>query len=110
MSLFSTMHSDKMDVIRHTEITVNGFTRSQETKVYEAVPCRLSRKSLVSTGSDFVPNISNAYTLFCAPDVDLKEGDKVVITKAGRLYSLKVGEIFNYRNTLQALVTRNETV
>lgn len=73
------------------------------------VKCHYSKGRLVDTG-DEVPTLENSHTLFCGPDVDLREGDKVIVTQRnGKRVALVVGEGFAYSTHQEFSVKREDT-
>ncbi|MGE4274105.1 MAG: hypothetical protein AB7E31_14790 [Desulfitobacterium sp.] len=110
MSALQRLWKDQMDIYRWVEVTEGGFTRSEEVLKHEGVKCHYSKGSLTGTGEDGVPSLINSYTLFCALDTDLWEGDRVVVTQRnGRQVTLDVGEGFPYSTHQEFSVKRNDT-
>ena len=53
--------------------------------VAQDLPCRVSYKTLAPAGrSDTVDSIAQAITLFTAPEIDIKPGSRVTVTRRGR--------------------------
>lgn len=110
MSALQRLWKDRMDIYRWMEVTEGGFTRIEERLIHENVKCHYSKGSLTDTGEDGVPTLINSYTLFCGLDVDLQEGDRVVVTQRnGRQVTLDVGEGFPYSTHQEFSVKRNDT-
>jgi len=110
MSALQRLWKDTMDIYRWVEVTEGGFTKSEEVLMYEGVKCHYSKGSLTDTGEDGVPSLINSYTLFCALDTDIQEGDRVVVTQQnGRQVTLDVGEGFPYSDHQEFSVKRNDT-
>jgi hypothetical protein len=98
-----------MDIYRWVEETVGGFTKQKKEKIHENIKCHYSKGKLVDTG-DGVPALINSHALFCGPDVDLREGDEVVVTQRnGKQVTLTVGEGFPYSSHQEYSVKREDT-
>lgn len=103
--------NDTMDIYRYEETEIDGVTKSGEVLKYSGVKCHYSKGSLSNTGEEGVPTLVNSYSLFCALETDLKEGDKVIVTQRnGRQVTLSVGEGFPYPNHQEFKVKRDDTV
>ena len=110
MSVLQRMWKDKMDIYRYEEYEEDGVTKSDEVLKYQAVKCHYSKGNLTDSGTDGVPTLVNSYSLFCALETDLKEGDKVIVTQRnGRKVTLAVGEIFPYSSHQEASAKRSDT-
>jgi len=109
MSVLERLWKDRMDIYRWVEVIEGGFTKQKEELIHENVKCHYSKGRLVNTG-DGVPTLINSYTLFCGPDVDLQEGDKVIVKQRnGRQVTLTVGEGFPYSTHQEFSVKRVDT-
>lgn len=73
---------------QHVVDETTGITSQQEVLVYENVPCKLSFNRLPQTGDGAASSSSFLGTVFCAPDLEIKEGSKIVIVKNGKTYAL----------------------
>lgn len=109
MSTLERLWKDRMDIYRWVEVVEGGFTKQKKEKIHENVKCHYSKGRLVDTG-DEVPTLKNSHTLFCGPDVDLREGDKVIVTQRnGKRVALIVGEGFPYSTHQEFSVKRVDT-
>lgn len=109
MSVLQRLWKDRMDIYRWVEETVGGFTKQKKEKIHENVKCHYSKGQLVNTG-DGVPALINSHALFCGLDVDLREGDEVVVTQRnGKQVTLTVGEGFPYSTHQEFSVKREDT-
>lgn len=110
MSALQRLWKDRMDIYRWIEKVVNGVTKSKEELLYTDIKCHYSKGSLTDAGTEGVPTLINSYSLFCALETDLKEGDRVIITQRnGRQVTLSVGEGFPYTDHQEFKVKRDET-
>lgn len=110
MNPLERLWHDKMMIYRWVEREVGGFTKNEEIEIAVDVKCKYSKGSLNDTGTEGVPTLVNSYTLFCGLDVDIQEGDKIIITQRnGKQIELSVGEGFPYSNHQEFSVKRIET-
>lgn len=74
---------DKMSVYRRENVTdpITKVTKQQEILVCENISCALSKSKNTYNKSD-VGNMDNSFVLFASPDLELKAGDKLVISCA----------------------------
>jgi hypothetical protein len=108
--MLSRLWKDKMDIYRYEETEVDGVTTNTDTLKYSDIKCHYSKGNLTDTGSDGIPTLVNSYSLFCAIETDLKEGDKIVVTQRnGRQVTLSVGEGFPYTHHQEFKVKRSGT-
>ena len=83
----------------------------QEVLKYSNIQCALDKKDEVQTGGEVgTAYISAAYKLFCRPTVDIKVGDKLVITYNGRTETFEAGEPYPYKSHQEIPVTKKERV
>ncbi len=73
---------------QHVADELTGITSQQEVLVHENVPCKLSFSRFPQTGDGAASSSSFLGTVFCAPDLEIKEGSKIVIVKNGKTYIL----------------------
>lgn len=76
-------------------------TKQVETAVLKNIPCALSQDKggeLSLSGNH--GEAAGSYTLFCAPDADIKKGDKIAVTTAaGQSFTLWAGKGFSYADS-----------
>jgi len=110
MSVLERLWKDRMDIYRWKDVTEGRFTKQKPELIKSNVKCHYSKGRLVDTG-DEVPTLENSHTLFCGTDVDLREGDKVIVTQRnGKRVTLIVGEGFAYSTHQEFSVKREDTV
>lgn len=108
MSALKRLWNDKMDIYRWVEFDKDGITKSKEELIHSDVKCHYSKGSLADTGEG-VPTLINSHTLFCNFDTDIKEGDKVIITRQNRSkVTLTVGEGVPYSKHMEFSVKRSD--
>lgn len=74
-----------MDVYGFTdEQTESGVTRPVEKPLYTGIPCALSaNRQADTTQTDASAEVNQRYTVFCAPDVAIPAGCRLVVTQYG---------------------------
>ena len=85
------LYFDKFSAIRRVkakdpETGITGF--SEETYV-ENQPCKLSFESFPQSGDGVAAALSFHAKLITSPDLDIKEGSKIIAIKKGKEYILK---------------------
>jgi len=88
MSFFgaSAWYTDMMDIYRVTASVNGNITEHTRTLMYSSVPCRIyapSKDSPIMTDKAAVNR--GAEKVACAVDVDICEGDEILITRGGAL-------------------------
>ena len=65
--------------------------------VHEGISCHLSldSKPVINQGEQ-VATAESQYTLFCLPEEDIQEGDRVKVTHMGQTHEYDVGTVFVY--------------
>lgn len=75
----------------------SGETRQELQVVYENKSCKLSQKSLASNQqTESTNNILYETKLFIAPELEINQGDTVIVTHCGRMLKFTTGEPFAY--------------
>lgn len=109
--ILATTYEDVMDIYRVVliEDEETGVSSRGLKEMSKGVRCALSKSTL--------PVIDNSmggatvdYTVFCRPDVDVKEGDKIVLTRFGKVYELYVGYVMDYVSHKELPVRRKERI
>lgn len=108
MNPLARLWYDRMTIYRYTDKVVKGVTKSSEDLIAENVSCKYSKSKLSNTG-EVVPSLENSYTIFCGLDVDVMEGDKIIVTQRnGKMTTLRVGEVFPYTRHQEFKVKRDD--
>lgn len=108
---YEVMYDSTMDVYRYQDAKDEaGFDTSAKVCVASGIKCRYS-VSGQNNASSLVPSVQSSNQLFCGLEVDIREGDKVVVTlQTGHQITLRVGEIHPYSFQYQCRVERDETL
>jgi hypothetical protein len=110
MTALQRLWKDTMNIYRYEEYEENGVTKNGDVLKHSGVKCHYSKCSLTDAGTEGIPTLINSYSLFCALETDLREGDKVVVTQRnGRQVVLAVGEGFPYSSHQEFKVKRDGT-
>lgn len=64
-------------------IDVNGIHHEEEVTVYENVPCKLTHKTITQVVDGVEPKMSLVSKLNLAPDIEIKPGSKIIVTRDG---------------------------
>lgn len=109
MNPFEVLWRDRMDIYRTFDKKIDGITKNIEELVHSNIKCQYSKGSLSDTGEG-IPTLINSYKLFCSLEIDLQEGDRVVVTQRnGKKVNLSVGEGFPYTRHMEFSVKRTDT-
>lgn len=107
---YAVMYDAKMDVYRWEDIEENNITTNKGKLIVDAIPCRYSSSGQTAVGTPS-PTLVNSHKLFCGLDVDVKEGDHLVITlKNGTVREVDLGECHPYTYQWQCEIKRGDTV
>lgn len=95
------LYTDSCNVIEYQEVTNpdTHITDMQEVVVYEKVPCKLSHKKIQSSGEGVAGSLILSSQLILSPDLVIKAGSKIDVTRKGVTTSYKnSGEPARYNN------------
>ncbi|MBR6400051.1 MAG: hypothetical protein IKS17_02350 [Firmicutes bacterium] len=97
-SVLETLYEDTCDIYGYEDIVEDGVNKGQqETLLYEAQPCRVSFSTIKNAEQyDTAAETEQTVKLFISPDVQVKEGCRIVIERDG--------EVLNYRHSGKAAV------
>jgi hypothetical protein len=93
------MYEDTVTISRHDNVKDPGTkeTKQELVPIYENQPCKLSQTGLARNGqTEDANNVAYDAKLFIAPDLEIKQGDVVAITRAatGRVALYTAGDPF----------------
>lgn len=72
-------------VVEYRDVVDGGITRKKEIAVSENLPCKLSFElNYPSEQTDTVSMISQRAKLFISPDVNVKNGSKIIVEQYGK--------------------------
>lgn len=103
---FSFFYNYTADIFRYEQINDGAVSRKIKKLIYKNVACRYSYNSKTSLISE-VAKIENDNTLFFDREIDIKEGDFVIISNG---VSLQIGECARYTYQIECRARRCENV
>lgn len=78
------LYVDTCTVIEYEEKQSSNFiTGMAEKIVYENIPCKLSHKTISTAGDGTTPVITQVSKLILQPDIEIKAGSKIIVTRNG---------------------------
>ncbi len=105
-------YSGKMKIVRKEELDdpLSPATKQIEKEVYVNIPCALSKDKLNNANQKVdVADVNYTIKLFCAPEIEIKAGDRINVEQDGMNYHLKhTGEPFKYPTHQEIIVERDE--
>lgn len=95
------MYKDTMTVYRVSRVQADDGSddyEESETPVLHDVPCKLSQygKDLLMAKTTQAATVQIDLRVCCAPDVDIREQDRLVIKHQGQTFELFAGTRFAY--------------
>lgn len=83
-------HTCTIKIFKPIKDPVSKQTKNQEVILLESQPCRLSYSSVKSANqSESNATVQQVIKLFIAPEIEIKEGSKILITHEGRTTEFK---------------------
>lgn len=84
------LYTDTATIITYENGTPDAYGKIRQRAVtHEAVPCRVSFKSVTSANIDGIPQVSQSITLFLESDIELPVGSSVDVMRQGQLLRYK---------------------
>lgn len=105
------MYTDRCTISRYQDYKdpVTKETRLQLVTVYEDHACRISQRALGSNNQTEVQNdIAYETKLFIAPELAIKQGDVIEVTRGEVLRTYEAGEPFLYSTHQEVSLQREE--
>lgn len=101
---------DRATISRYVEVDKqNGSKGLELLSVYTDKPCRISQKSLGANGQSEAQNdIAYEIKLFISPDIEIKQGDEIEVTRQGTKRGYTAGEPFTYPTHQEVSLQRKE--
>lgn len=110
-------HRNRMEVLYTDTCTIYGkvkqgsgsFTKYVDGVVLENEPCRVSYETIsASTQTATTNNTSIVVKLFISPDIEVKEGSKIIVTRNGREFTYRASGKPAYFTTHQEIILSEE--
>jgi hypothetical protein len=108
--MMESLYEDRATILRigqRKKPSGETVPTDQPETIYSDVPCRLSQTGLPKDGQTEAQNdIRYEAKLFISPDIEIKQGDLVNVTKAGVVRSFVAAEPFPYSSHLEVSLLR----
>lgn len=104
--ILALTYKDCCCIYRRVNSKSGSITTQSEQLIADNVPCALSQSKNSASPGQYT-SVNNTYLLFAAPDLDIRAGDKVIVTcQSGRIKNCLTAEPFIYSNShLEAVLT-----
>lgn len=105
------LYTDRCTIYRHQQVKdpVTKETRLELQPVYENQPCRISQRTLGTNNQSEAENIIAYETkLFIAPELEIRQGDVVEVTRGDVSREYTAGETFLYPTHQEVSLQRKE--
>lgn len=105
------LYEDACTIYRYQDTTDpdTGETVQKPVAVYLDQPCRLSQKALGTNGqTDAQNDIRYETKLFIAPEIEIKQGDMIEVTRGTVTRKYEAGEPFLYPSHQEVSIQRKE--
>jgi len=105
------MYTDRATIFRYTQVKdpVTKATDLVAEPVYTDRPCRLSQRALGQNSQTEAQNdIRYETKLFIAPELEIKHGDMLEVTRGGHTRKYEAGEPFLYVTHQEISIQRKE--
>ncbi len=101
-------YTGRCTIIEYRDIVVDYETRTEEVKVIENQPCKLSKKTISPTSQfEIAPTVAYAPQLFIAPEIKIKPGSIIIITQNSVTRKFeRSGESFVYATHQEIILQR----
>ncbi len=100
-------YTDRVTVQRVEKVKVNGETKQRTVVVYTDQPCRISQKTLgTNDQTESVNHIAYETKLFAAPELEIKQGDTLTVTRGQLTRTYTAGEPFMHESHQEISIQR----
>ena len=111
-ALARMMYKDTMTVYRLSRVQADDGSddyEESETSVLNDVPCKLSQygKDLLMAKTAQAATVHIDLRVCCAPDIDIREQDRLVVKHQGQTFELFAGTRFVYPTHAEVSVRRS---
>ena len=97
--MIGQLHTDLVNVYRTvSKDDGHGGAVEELRLVAEGIKCRLSQKTLGFTSNGELRSSTQAFKLFAAADVDIRQNDLLKVFRGKEIYSFLASKPFNYYN------------
>jgi hypothetical protein len=108
------MYDDRVTISRYSDVKdpATKETKQVPLPIYEDQPCKLSQTGLPRNGqTEDANNINYDAKLFIAPELEIKQGDLIAVTRAatGRTETYTAGQPYPpYKSHQEVILTTKE--
>lgn len=105
------LYTDRTTIYRYEKVKdpISHETKLVPVPVYSDQPCRISQKALGSNGQTEAQNdITYETKLFVAPELEIKQGDVLEVTRGTVTRKYTAGEPFLYPTHQEVSIQRKE--
>lgn len=105
------LYTDRCTIYRHQQVKdpVTKETRLELQPVYEDQPCRISQRTLGQNNQTEAQNeIRYETKMFIAPELDIRQGDLLEVTRGTVTRKYTAGEPFPYPTHQEVSIQRKE--
>ena len=105
------LYTDRVDIYRWEKVKNEemGTTITDNVLKYKDVPCRISQKALgTNNQTQAENNIAYETKLFISPDIEVKQGDRFIVTRGYKPRKYTAGEPFLYPTHQEISIERKE--
>lgn len=103
------MYIDRATISRWEKTKIGGETKTELVNKYTNQPCYLSQRALGANGqTESVNQISYETKLFISPDIEIKQGDIIEVTRDSLMRMYTAGEPFPYGSHQEISIQRRE--
>ena len=107
------MYKDKATVYRLASATADDGSddySDEEQEIYKDIPCKLSQygKELTVTKTAQAAEVKNDLRLCCAPEIDIKAEDRLIVEHEGQIFTLYASTKFSYPTHAEISVFRTK--
>lgn len=110
--IIERLYEDRCTITRVSEVKMpwgeTKFERQRQV-IAENVPCRISQKALgTNNQSETINVIAYETKLFIAPDIEIRQGDEIEVTRGSVTRKYTAGEPFVYPSHQEVNLQRRE--
>mgnify|MGYP001190349991 FL=1 len=105
------LYEDRATITRHMkyEDPITKETKYELETIYENQPCRISQRALAANAqTESVNPIAYETKLFIAPELEIKQGDVIEVTRGAVTRKYTAGEPFIYPTHQEVSIQRDD--
>lgn len=108
--IIERLYEDRCTIARVIEVKMPwGETRFERQVIASNIPCRISQRALATNNQDETVNVIDYETkLFIAPNIEIRQGDEIEVTRGLITRKYTAGEPFVYPSHQEVSLQRRE--